>query len=52
MKQIFIGIAIALAALAIVTDGSWLQIATVSASVSAVIIAFVAQKLQTDFEGY
>ncbi|NEP09339.1 MAG: aromatic ring-hydroxylating dioxygenase subunit alpha [Symploca sp. SIO2C1] len=52
LKQIFIGIAIALAALAIVTDGSWLQIATVSASVSAVIVAFVAQKLQTDFESY
>ena len=52
LKQTFVGIAIALAALAIVTDGSWLQIATVSAFLSAVIGAFVAQKLQADFECY
>lgn len=52
LKPVFVGIAIALAALAIITDSSGLQIGLVSAALSIVIAAFVAQKLQDDFERY
>lgn len=50
IKQSCVGIAIFLAALAIVTDGFWLQILAASASLSAVTIAVVANKLKTKFE--
>jgi hypothetical protein len=52
LKPTFVGIAIALAALAILTDDSWLQITAVSTALGAVIAAFVVQKLQGDFERY
>ncbi|MFH7026334.1 MAG: Rieske 2Fe-2S domain-containing protein [Heteroscytonema crispum UTEX LB 1556] len=52
IKQTLIGIAIALAAVAIVTDGSAMQIVTVLA-ISAVAWAVVAEKVKTKFErGY
>ena len=51
LKQTFVGVAIALAALAIVTDVSWIQIVAVSASVSSAALAAVAQKVKTKFEG-
>ncbi len=50
LKQILVGMTIALAALAIVTDGSWIQILAVSASLSATALAAVAQKVKTKFE--
>jgi hypothetical protein len=50
LKQTFVVVAIALFALAIVTDGSGRQIAAVSASVLAVALAVVAEKVRTKFE--
>jgi hypothetical protein len=50
LKQTFVGVAIALAALAIVTDASGMQIAAVSASLTAVAMATVAQKIKIQFE--
>ncbi|NMG20789.1 Rieske 2Fe-2S domain-containing protein [Brasilonema bromeliae] len=49
VKQISVGVAIALAALAISANG-WMQILAVSASLGAVGIAVAAQKLKTHFE--
>ncbi|KOP28280.1 (2Fe-2S)-binding protein [Hapalosiphon sp. MRB220] len=49
LKQAFMGIAIALAAFAIITDG-WLKVGIVSASVVAVILAIIAQKVRTRLE--
>ena len=50
LKQTFIGVAIALAALAIITDGSVMQIAAVSASLLLVAMAIVAEKLKIQFQ--
>ncbi|MCC5638132.1 Rieske 2Fe-2S domain-containing protein [Nostoc sp. CHAB 5844] len=50
VKQTLIGVAIALAALAILTDNSWVSPVAVIASLSAVALAFAAQKLKTKFE--
>ena len=50
VKQTLVGVAIALAALAILSDVSWVSFVAVSASLSAVALAFVAQKLTTKFE--
>ncbi|MBD2497416.1 Rieske 2Fe-2S domain-containing protein [Nostoc sp. FACHB-280] len=49
-KQILIGVAIALAALAILTDNSWVKPVAVAASLFAVVLAFAAQQLKTKFE--
>jgi phenylpropionate dioxygenase-like ring-hydroxylating dioxygenase large terminal subunit len=49
IKQTLIGVAIALAALAILTD-NWVSPVAVAASLSAVALAFAAQKLKTQFE--
>lgn len=50
LKQTFVGIAIALAAFAIITDSSSIQIAAVSTSVVAVVLAIIAQKVRTHLE--
>jgi len=50
VKQILVGLAIALAALAILTDDSGISPVAVAASLSAVALAFAAQKLKTKFE--
>jgi len=50
LKQTLVGVAIALAALAIITDGSWTQIAAISASLGAVALAAVLGKFKTHFE--
>jgi len=50
LKPIFVGVAIALFALAIVTDGSWIQLAAVSASLGAVALAAVLGNFKTKFE--
>ncbi|WP_315785376.1 Rieske 2Fe-2S domain-containing protein [Fischerella sp. JS2] len=50
LKQTFVGIAIALAALAIITDSSSIQLAAVSTSVVAVVLAIIAQKVKTRLE--
>ncbi|ALF52302.1 (2Fe-2S)-binding protein [Nostoc piscinale CENA21] len=49
-KQILIGLAIALAALAILTDNSWVKPVAVAGGLLAVVLAFAAQKLKTKFE--
>ncbi|MBD2302501.1 hypothetical protein H6G80_23960 [Nostoc sp. FACHB-87] len=49
-KQIFIGVAIALAALAILTDNSWVKPVAVVGGLLAIILAFAAQQLKTKFE--
>ena len=49
LKQILIGVAIALAALAIVTESDT-KIVAVSASLLAVVLAAMAQKVKTQFE--
>ncbi|BAZ49930.1 Rieske [2Fe-2S] domain-containing protein [Nostoc sp. NIES-4103] len=49
-KQIFIGVAIALASLAILTDNPQLKIAIVIAVIASVGLAFGAQKLKIQFE--
>jgi hypothetical protein len=50
MKQVSVGVAIAMAALAIVTEHSWHQIVAMSLSLSAVALAAIAQILKTKFE--
>lgn len=50
LKQASVAVAIAMAALAIVTDSSWHQIVAVSVSLSAVALAVVAQIIKTKFE--
>jgi hypothetical protein len=50
LKQTLVRVAIALAALAIITDSSWGQIGAVSASLSAVALAAGLGKLKTHFE--
>ncbi|MGQ4649388.1 Rieske 2Fe-2S domain-containing protein [Lyngbya aestuarii] len=50
LKQSLVAVAIALAALAIVTDHSLLEIVTVSASLLALVLAVVVGKFQTHFE--
>jgi hypothetical protein len=45
-----VAVAIAMAALAIVTDSSWHQIVAISLSLSAVALAVVAQIIKTKFE--
>ncbi len=50
VKQTLVGLAIALAALGIVLDHSWIQVLVVSASVSAVLLTVVAEKVKTKFE--
>jgi uncharacterized protein YbaR (Trm112 family) len=50
LKQTLVGVAIGMAALAIVTDGFWNKIGAVSASLLAVVLAVVAQKVKTKFE--
>ena len=52
VKQTCVGIAIALFAVAILTDIYWLQIAAVSTALGLVIVAFVAEKLKGNFERY
>ncbi len=44
------GVAISLAALAVVLDHSWIQILVVFASVSAVLLAVVAEMVKIKFE--
>ncbi|HEY9741424.1 MAG TPA: Rieske 2Fe-2S domain-containing protein [Coleofasciculaceae cyanobacterium] len=50
LKQVSVAVAIALGALAIVTDHSWHQIVAMSLSLSAVALAVVAQIVKTKFE--
>ncbi|MBW4645567.1 MAG: aromatic ring-hydroxylating dioxygenase subunit alpha [Goleter apudmare HA4340-LM2] len=50
VKQILIGLAIALAALAILTSDSGISPVAVAGSLLAVVSAFLAQKLKTKFE--
>jgi phenylpropionate dioxygenase-like ring-hydroxylating dioxygenase large terminal subunit len=50
LKQGSVGVAIALGALAIVTDHSWHQIVAMSLSLSAVALAAIAQIVKTKFE--
>lgn len=52
VKQTCVGIAIALLALAILTDASWLEIAAVSGAMVAVITAVLASQIKTKFEDY
>ncbi len=50
VKQILIGVAILMAGLAILKDGSWIEILSVFASLLAVILAVFADKVKTKFE--
>ncbi|MBR8833051.1 MAG: Rieske 2Fe-2S domain-containing protein [Stigonema ocellatum SAG 48.90 = DSM 106950] len=50
LKLGLVGVAIALAALAILTDNSWISPVAVSASLSALALAFATQKVKTKFE--
>ncbi|MBU7585495.1 MAG: Rieske 2Fe-2S domain-containing protein [Nostoc sp. TH1S01] len=50
VKQTLIGVAIALAALAILTDNSLVKPVAIAVSLSAVALAFAAQQLKTKFE--
>jgi len=50
LKQTFVGVAIAMSGLAILAEGSTLKIAAVSASLVAVAIYVVAQKVKIQFE--
>ena len=50
VKQTLGGLAIALAALGLVLDHSWIQLLVVSASVLAVLLAVAADKVKTKFE--
>lgn len=50
LKTTFVAVAIALAALAIVTDGSGTELLAILGSGSAVVIATVAHKVKTHFE--
>lgn len=49
-KQTLVGVAIALAALAILADGGWMQLTAVSASLLSVALAVVAEKVKTKLE--
>jgi formate-dependent nitrite reductase cytochrome c552 subunit len=50
LKQTFVGVAIGMAVFAIITDSFWNQIGAVSASLLAVALAVVAEKVKTNFE--
>lgn len=50
LKQTLVGVAIVMAAWAIVIDGYWSQIMTVLASLLAVVLAVIAQKVKNNFE--
>lgn len=50
VKPILVGIAIALAALAIISDINWISLVSVALALSAVTLAFVTQKLKTKLE--
>lgn len=50
LKQILVGVAIGMAFLAMIADNFWNQIGAVSASLLAVALAVVAQKVKTKFE--
>ncbi len=50
VRKTLVGVAISLAALALVLDYSWIQILVVFASVSAVLLAVVAEMAKTKFE--
>ena len=50
VKQTLVGLAMALAALGLVLESSWIQLLVVSASLSAVLLAVVAEKVKTKFE--
>ncbi|MGB3509549.1 MAG: Rieske 2Fe-2S domain-containing protein [Microcoleaceae cyanobacterium] len=50
LKQIFVGVAITLASVAIVIDNNWWQILILSTSLSAVVLAVVADKVKMKFE--
>ncbi|BAZ51392.1 Rieske [2Fe-2S] domain-containing protein [Nostoc sp. NIES-4103] len=50
VKQTSVGVAIAFAALAIITDNFGIRIAEVSASIAAVLAAFIAEKVKINFE--
>lgn len=50
VKHLLVGVAIASAALAILTDDTWISPVAVMTSLSAVFLAFVAQKVKTKFE--
>ena len=50
VKQVLVAVAIALAALAILTDDSWISLVAVSLSLSATVLAVVAGKVRTHFE--
>jgi hypothetical protein len=52
VKQNLIGIARAIAALAILTDNSQISPVAVAAYLSAVALAFLAQKVKNKFEHY
>lgn len=50
LKPTLVGVAIALAGVAIVADASWMQIVTVAAALSVVALAALTQKAKTKFE--
>ena len=50
LKQIFIGIAIALAALAIISDSTNTEILLIALSILSVILVAIAEKIKTKFE--
>ncbi|MEH1921376.1 aromatic ring-hydroxylating dioxygenase subunit alpha [Nostoc sp.] len=50
LQQSCIGVAIAFAAIAILTDTSGIKIAAVSTSITLIILAVMAQRLKTQFE--
>lgn len=50
LQQSCVGVAIAFAAIAILTDASGIKIAAVSAAVALIVLAVMAQRLKTQFE--
>ncbi|NET61835.1 MAG: Rieske 2Fe-2S domain-containing protein [Symploca sp. SIO2E6] len=50
VKSTLVGVAIVLAALAILSDVSWISLVAVATSLSAVVLACAAQNLKTKFE--
>ena len=50
VRKTLVGVAISLAAVGLVLDHSWIQILVVFASVSAVLLAVVAEIVKTKFE--
>lgn len=50
LQQSCVGVAIAFAAIAILTDASGIKIAAVSAAVAFILLAVMAQRLKTQFE--